>query len=154
MDNSIRDILRLKNQLCFPLYAASRQTIKLYTPYLDELGLTYTQYITMELLWERRTMTVKELGEELFLDSGTLTPLLKKLEAKGYITRARSCLDERHLIVSVTEEGDALSCEAQRIFFGKGPCEHLTVEESAMLHHLLYKLLGRPEAPTPDWARK
>ena len=152
MDNSIHDILSLKNQLCFPLYAAARQTIKLYTPYLDELGLTYTQYITMELLWERRTMTVKELGEELFLDSGTLTPLLKKLESKGYITRARSCLDERHLIVSLTEEGDALSQEAKRIFCGKGRCDRLTVEESAMLHCLLYKLLGRPEAPAPDWA--
>ena len=87
MDDRKYDALKLENQLCFPLYACSRETIKLYTPYLDQLGLTYTQYIAMLVLWERKSMTVKALGEELFLDSGTLPPLLKKLEAKGLVSR-------------------------------------------------------------------
>ena len=82
MKDSQFDCLKLENQLCFPLYAAAREMIKQYTPLLDQLGLTYTQYITMMVLWERKSVTVKRLGEELFLDSGTLTPLLKKLEAK------------------------------------------------------------------------
>ena len=103
MDESKNITLRLENHLCFPLYAASREVIKLYKPYLDELDLTYTQYIAMVLLWEHNLLTVKELGEYLFLDSGTLTPLLKKLEAKGYVTRSRSTKDERNLNVSITE---------------------------------------------------
>ena len=102
MDNSKYDTLRLENQLCFPLYAASREIIKNYKPFLDELDLTYTQYITLMLLWENKTMRVKEIGEMLYLDSGTLTPLLKKLECKGLITRARSIEDERNLNVTIT----------------------------------------------------
>ena len=81
------DMLRLKNQLCFPLYACSREIVKKYKPFLDELDLTYTQYITMMVMWERRQLSVKELGECLFLDSGTLTTLLKKLDQKGWVTR-------------------------------------------------------------------
>ena len=83
------DALKLKNQLCFPLYACSREVIKQYKPFLDEIDLTYTQYIAMLALWENKEMTVKELGDALYLDSGTLTPLLKKLENKGYVTRTR-----------------------------------------------------------------
>ena len=79
--------LKLENQLCFPLYACSREIVKKYKPYLDELDLTYTQYITMLVLWEQGQINVKELGECLYLDSGTLTPLLKKLEMKGWVTR-------------------------------------------------------------------
>ena len=107
MDDKKYDVLRIKNQLCFPLYACSRETIKRYKPYLDELDLTYTQYIAMMILWEHKSLTVKEIGQHLFLDSGTLTPLLKKLENKGLLTRARSAKDERSLIVTITPAGEA-----------------------------------------------
>ncbi|MBQ7103500.1 MAG: MarR family transcriptional regulator, partial [Anaerotignum sp.] len=106
MDNKNYDALKLRGQLCFPLYACAKETIRLYKPFLDELGLTYTQYITMMVLWEKKCLTVKELGKELYLDSGTLTPLLKKLEAKGYLIRERSKEDERNLFISLTEEGE------------------------------------------------
>ena len=109
------ECLKLSKQLCFPLYACSRETIKLYKPFLDELGLTYTQYITMMVLWEHKAMTVKALGQELFLDSGTLTPLLKKLEEKGLVTRRRSGLDERNLIVTITELGEEMKDRALHI---------------------------------------
>ena len=94
--------LMLKNQLCFPLYACSKEIIRRYKPFLDKVDLTYTQYITMMALWENESMNVRELGQCLFLDSGTLTPVLKKLEGKGYIERCRSKEDERNLIVTVT----------------------------------------------------
>ena len=119
------DVLKLNNQLCFPLYACARETIKLYKPYLDELDLTYTQYITMMVLWEKQSVTVKELGEALYLDSGTLTPLLKKMEAKGFLTRRRSEQDERSLIVRLTEEGEALKDRALSIPYQMMSCVHL-----------------------------
>ena len=144
--------LKLKNQLCFPLYAASREIIKMYKPYLDELDLTYTQYIAILLLWEHKSMTVKEIGEHLFLDSGTLTPLLKKLEAKGYITRARSTKDERNLNVSLTDEGRALQSKAKGIPLELGKYNPLSLEETVTLYRLLYKLLGREGSSQPDWA--
>ena len=97
--------LTLRNQLCFPLYACSRETIKLYKPFLSKLDLTYTQYVAMLVVWERQQLTSKELGQELYLDSGTLTPLLKKLESKGLISRKRSEEDERNLLITVTEQG-------------------------------------------------
>ena len=90
MEDKQYEAVKLENQLCFPLYACSRETIRLYKPYLDELELTYTQYISMMVLWEKKSVTVKELGRALYLDSGTLTPLLKKLENKGLLTRRRS----------------------------------------------------------------
>ncbi|MBR6003652.1 MAG: MarR family transcriptional regulator, partial [Lachnospiraceae bacterium] len=102
------DSLKLENQLCFPLYACAKEVVKKYKPFLDELDITYTQYIAMMVMWEHKTMNVKELGEYLFLDSGTLTPLLKTLEKKGFVTRTRSKEDERNLVVSVTEAGFAL----------------------------------------------
>jgi DNA-binding MarR family transcriptional regulator len=145
------DYMLLKNQFCFPLYAASRETIKLYKPFLDELDLTYTQYISMMLLWEHSTMTVKELGEYLYLDSGTLTPLLKKLEAKGLITRTRSTMDERNLNVTITEQGAALREKAEHIPVDIGSANPLSLEETVTLYHLLYKLLGIDGMPTPDW---
>lgn len=153
MDKERIDSLRLKNQLCFPLYAASREVIKLYKPFLDELDLTYTQYIAMLLLWEHKMMTVKELGESLFLDSGTLTPLLKKLEAKGVIHRARSTKDERNLNVSITEEGIRLQDKAIHIACKLENENPLTLEETLMLYRLLYKMLGHDEVELPDWAR-
>ena len=100
--------LKLDKQLCFPLYAAAKEVVRKYKPFLDELDLTYTQYITMMVLWENESMNVKELGSKLYLDSGTLTPLLKKLEAKGYITRCRCKEDERNLIIQITEKGEEL----------------------------------------------
>ena len=135
------DVLLLENQLCFPLYACARETIKLYKPYLDELDLTYTQYIAMLVLWEKKTVTVKELGNALFLDSGTLTPLLKKMEAKGLISRRRSADDERSLIVSLTEAGEALREKALEVPGKMMQCVNLSREESIELYTLLYKLL-------------
>ena len=115
MDATEFDALRLENQLCFPLYACAREVVKRYKPFLDEIDLTYTQYITMMVLWEQKSLTVKELGKSLFLDSGTLTPLLKKLEEKGFVTRRRSLEDERNLIVTITEQGEALKQRAIHI---------------------------------------
>jgi DNA-binding MarR family transcriptional regulator len=134
--------LLLKNQLCFPLYACARETIKLYKPVLDELDLTYTQYIAMLVLWERNSATVKELGTELFLDSGTLTPLLKKMEAKGFLTRRRSADDERSLVVSLTEKGRALRERAEDVPARMSACLRLEPEEARELYRLLYKMLG------------
>ncbi len=102
------DLLKLENQLCFPVYAASRKIIALYQPFLKELSLTYTQYITLLVLWEEKTATVKALGNTLYLDSGTLTPLLKKLEQMKLIVKTRDQSDERSVIVSLTQEGEAL----------------------------------------------
>ena len=135
--------LLLDHQLCFPLYACARETIKLYKPFLDELDLTYTQYITMMVLWERDAVSVKELGEALYLDSGTLTPLLKKMEAKGLLTRRRSSEDERSLIVSLTEEGRALREKAVDIPVKMSRCVALDPDEAMELYRLLYKLLRR-----------
>lgn len=143
------DPLQLKHQLCFPLYACSRETIKLYKPYLDELDLTYTQYITMLTLWEERALTVKELGERLYLDSGTLTPLLKKLEAKGLLNRKRSSTDERNLIVSITEAGEALREKAAHVPTQMVKYVNLTCEESRTLYNLLYKMLEQTKEE--DW---
>ena len=139
------DTLRLENQICFPLYACSREVIKQYKPYLDEIDLTYTQYITMMVLWDKKSLTVKELGKSLYLDSGTLTPLLKKLEHKGLITRKRSTIDERNLIVTITDEGEALRDKAALIPEKMMGCTCLTDEETKTLYELLYKALGKNE---------
>ena len=141
MENDF-DPLLLKYQLCFPLYACARETIKLYKPHLDELGLTYTQYIAMMVLWEKKAVTVKELGAELYLDSGTLTPLLKKMEAKGLLTRRRSTDDERSLIVSLTPEGEALRERALQVPKEMVKYLQLKPEEGRTLYDLLYKLLA------------
>ena len=133
--------LKLENQVCFPLYAAAREMIRRYKPSLDALDLTYTQYIAMMVLWEEGAVTVKALGAKLYLDSGTLTPLLKKLEAKGLVTRARSLEDERNLIVSLTPEGLALRERALCVPARMAQCTQLTPEEAATLYRLLYKLL-------------
>ncbi|MBQ5712516.1 MAG: MarR family transcriptional regulator [Oscillospiraceae bacterium] len=142
MDDQMYRMLLLENQLCFPLYACSREMIRLYKPYLDQLELTYTQYITMMVLWERGSATVKEVGKALYLDSGTLTPLLKKLEAKGLLTRKRSTEDERNLIVSITEKGLALRDKAVGIPGSMAGCVALDPEETGTLYRLLYKLLS------------
>ena len=143
MSDNPYDLLKLENQLCFPLYAAARATIRLYKPMLDKLDLTYTQYITMMVLWERQSLTAKELGDLLFLDSGTLTPLLKKMEAKGYLTRKRSSVDERSLVVTVTDAGMALREEALSVPVAMAECLTLPKEEAMTLYDILYKMLGR-----------
>ncbi|WP_347463467.1 MarR family transcriptional regulator [Clostridium sp. KNHs205] len=108
-------MLRLDNQLCFALYVCSKEIIKKYKPILEPLGLTYTGYITMLALWEEDGLTVKELGNKLYLDSGTLTPLLKKLEAQDYITRIRSSNDERNVVITLTDKGQNLKSQAIQV---------------------------------------
>ena len=139
------DMLKLENQLCFPLYAAAREVTKRYRPFLDDLNLTYTQYITMMVVWECSECSVKTLGEKLYLDSGTLTPVVKSLEQKGYVRRFRSTEDERVLLVSITQEGKALRDKAAAVPMQVGACIHLTQEDAMTLHRLLYKLLAEME---------
>ena len=135
------EMLKLENQLCFPLYAAARQVVSLYTPYLKELGLTYTQYIVFLVLWEGDGIPVGELGRRLYLDNGTLTPLLKKLESAGYLTRSRDKDDERVVTVTLTESGQALKEKAKDIPLKIGSCIKLKEEEAQGLYILLYQLL-------------
>ena len=139
------DVLKIENQLCFPLYACSREVIKQYTPFLDELGLTYTQYITMMVLWEQKEIQVKELGKKLFLDSGTMTPVLKKLEEKGFVSRRRSKEDERNLLVTLTDEGKSLKKKAAGVPAQMAQCLSLEPEETAELYRILYKILEQVE---------
>ena len=139
--NKDYDALKLENQLCFPLYACSKEIIRKYKPFLDEVDLTYTQYIAMMALWEKKTMTVKELGNCLYLDSGTLTPLLKKMEAKGLVTRKRSAEDERNLVVTLTRDGEKLKGKAASIPEKMAKCMPLEPSEAETLYRILYKLL-------------
>lgn len=135
------DNLKFSNQLCFSLYVCSKEIIRMYKPYLDNIDLTYTQYITMMVLWEESKVNVKTLGERLFLDSGTLTPLLKKLENKGYIKRNRDIKDERNLIISITSKGKKLKDKAIDIPKSIGNCIGLNDIEILELYKLLYKIL-------------
>lgn len=135
------DALKIENQLCFPLYAASRDVIKQYKTSLEKLELTYTQYIVMMVLWERQQITTKEMGKILHLDSGTLTPLLKKMESKGLVSRKRSEFDERNLTVTITEKGMQLRDEAVEIPGQIAKCNVLDEEETATLYKLLYKIM-------------
>ena len=141
MDELRSNPLRLENQLCFPLYACSRQVVKKYHPFLEELGLTYTQYIAMMVIWAEKRVSVKHLGERLYLDSGTLTPLLKSLEAKGLVRRHRSDEDERVLIAELTDAGAALRERAASVPGQIAGCIPLSPEEAAELYRLLYKIL-------------
>lgn len=133
--------LNLESQLCFPLYACSRAVIKQYTPLLEALDLTYTQYITMLVLWEEKALNVKSLGKALYLDSGTLTPLLKKLEKKGLIERSRSSEDERNLIVTLTEQGEQLHQKALQLDIDINEGFTLSDEEKGTLKTLLEHIL-------------
>ena len=135
------DFLKLENQLCFPLYACAKEVVRKYKPFLDEIDLTYTQYITMMVLWEHKEISVKELGECLYLDSGTLTPVLKKLEQKGYVSRARDAQDERVLNVTITEAGEELKEKAVEIPAKIGGCVCLPPEDAAKLYEILHKIL-------------
>ena len=136
------DSLKLENQICFPLYACAREVVKKYHPYLEEINLTYTQYIAMMVFWERGKCSSKELGEKLYLDSGTLTPVLKSLEKKGLVKRVRSTEDERLLLVEITAEGEALKEKAAEIPQKVAGCVKLETEEALALYKTLYKILG------------
>ena len=139
------EALKLENQLCFPLYAASREVVKLYHNMLTDLNLTYTQYLVTLVMWENGEISEKELGKKLFLDSGTLTPVLKSLEKKGYIVRSRSKADERVVNVTLTEEGEKLKEAAAGIPEQLNANIPLSDEDSKALYALLYKLLGALE---------
>ena len=141
-----REAMKLQNQLCFPLYAAARRVTGLYTPYLKPLGLTYTQYLVLLVLWERDGLTVGELCEKLMLDNGTLSPLLKKMEQAGYVTRARSRQDERVVVITLTEQGKALQEQAKDIPRQVGSCIRLSPEKAQTLYALLYELLENRES--------
>lgn len=135
------DALLLSNQLCFPLYAAARKVIRLYTPILDELGLTYTQYITMLALWEEDGLAVKELGNRLYLDSGTLTPLLKKLEKQKLVERRRDLADERNVSVFLTKNGKAMKKQALSVPLKVASCIRLELKDAIELQRLLRLVL-------------
>lgn len=135
------EALKLENQLCFPLYAASKEVVRRYKPFLDELNLTYTQYITLLVLWEQKSLSVKELGKFLFLDSGTLTPVLKALEKKGYVSRKKSKADERVLMVAVTDKGMKLRERAVDIPQKIGYCVDLEEEYAGQLFQILQRML-------------
>lgn len=135
------DPLLLENQLCFPLYACSREIVKKYKCYLDEIGITYTQYIAMMVLWEKRSINVKSLGEALHLDSGTLTPLLKKMEGQGLVARERSQEDERNVIITLTKQGEELREKAKDIPMKMGSCLKMAPEKAMALRDLLNEML-------------
>lgn len=120
--NTTSEKLLLDNQLCFPLYVCAREIISAYTPFLSQIDLTYTQYVTMMVMWEEKQVLTRHLRKRLFLDSGTLTPVLKKLAEKGLITKERSIEDARDLIVTITEKGEALQCEAAKVPDQVGMC--------------------------------
>ena len=140
--------MKLANQLCFPLYAAARNVTGLYTPWLKPLGLTYTQYIALLVLWEQDGLTVGEIGEKLMLDNGTLSPLLKKLEQAGIVQRQRSRADERVVVVTLTEEGRALRDKAKDVPAKVAGCIDLPPEKAQALYALLYELLDNQKNQT------
>ncbi|MBQ1832385.1 MAG: MarR family transcriptional regulator [Treponema sp.] len=133
----------LDKEICFPMYACTKEIIKLYTPYLDKIGLTYTQYITMMVLWEKKQARVKDLGEILYLNSATLTPVLKKLESKGLITRNRMKSDERNVLVQVTPDGENLERKAASISRSVMKKLDLEENESKVLYILSRKILEK-----------
>lgn len=137
--------LQLDSQLCFPLYACARKVIGAYTPLLKPLGLTYTQYIVMLELWEKEKVKVGELGHRLYLDCGTLTPMLKKMEESGWLTRCRCKVDERVVYVALTDKGRALREQVKDIPGQVGSCITLPQEEAFELYRLLHKLLDSIE---------
>jgi DNA-binding MarR family transcriptional regulator len=136
-------MLKLENQLCFPFYAVSRQLTKVYQPYLQALGLTYPQYLVFLLLWEHEQLTVKELGDRLLLDSGTLTPLLKRMEQRQWLSRRRDPRDERSVIISLLPTGRALEAQARDIPVQLLAKTGLSLDELAALRTQLTQLLAR-----------
>ena len=143
MEYDYHEAMKLENQLCFPLYAAARKITGLYAPHLKPLDLTYTQYIVLLVLWEHREITVGELCRRLYLDSGTITPLLKKMEEEGLLVRSRSRQDERVVTVTVTEKGWALRERVKDVPLQVGGCLNLPREEALALFRLLHRLLDQ-----------
>ena len=141
MEFDHREVMKLDNQICFPLYAAARYVTGLYTPWLKPLGLTYTQYITFLVLWEKDGISVSEIGSRLMLDNGTLSPMLKKMEQAGYIERNRSKDDDRVVIITLTKKGRDLQDQAKEIPLKVGSCIELPLEKAKELHDLLHELL-------------
>ena len=135
--------LKLENQICFPLYACAKEIVRKYRPFLEAIDLTYTQYIVMMVLWEERQVSCKGLGERLMLDSGTLTPLIKRLKAKGFVTTDRLPQDERIVMVTITEEGMKLREQAKSIPMQMAQCVSLDPDEAMELYRLLYKVLDQ-----------
>ena len=133
--------LKLENQLCFPLYACAKEIVRRYTPLLEPLGLTYTQYIAMMVIWEHKSISIRDMGKLLFLDSGTLTPMLKKMEKAGWIQRKRSEIDERMVIITITDRGEALHDMAAEIPAKMTGCVTLENDEALQLYSLLHKLM-------------
>ena len=141
MEYDYREAMKLERQLCFPLYAAARTVTALYTPFLKPLGLTYTQYILFLVLWEQDGLTVGEICRRLMLDSGTLSPLLKKLRQQGYLEKRQRSDDERSVLITLTEKGRALQEQAKDIPLRVGQCIRIAPEKAAQLYQLLYELL-------------
>ncbi len=139
------DSLKLENQVCFPLYACAKELVNQYNPYLKKLGLTYTQYIVMMVMWEFESVSSRELADKLHLDYGTLTPVLKKLESTGYLTRNRDPKDERLLILKITDKGTKIKDEALNIPPCIASCVGLNEEEFKLLYILTYKALSNME---------
>lgn len=137
----MNEMLKLENQLCFPLYACAKEIVKRYTPLLEPLGLTYTQYIAMMVMWEHKSLSVKDMGKLLLLDSGTLTPMLKKMEKAGWISRRRSVSDERVVLITITEKGEELQDKAAQIPAKMTQCVTLENREAVQLYTLLHKLM-------------
>ena len=137
------DALKLENQICFPLYACAKGVVAKYKPFLDEIGLTYTQYIAMMVLWERKSVNVKTLGESLYLDSGTLTPLLKKLEEKQFVSRERSSEDERSIVVTVTPVGERLRKRAEKIPEQIAKCIDIPADDAMKLYKILHRVMAK-----------
>lgn len=143
MNDENLEQLKLSNQLCFPLYVCSKEVVRMYKPFLDKVDLTYTQYIAMMAFWEQNQTNVKELGKKLFLDSGTLTPVLKTLEAKGFITRERSKEDERNLFLNITAKGLELREKCSQIPSQVGGCINFDRAKAAQLKALLDEFLSK-----------
>ena len=146
MEYDYREAMKLDNQLCFPLYAAARAVTSLYTPYLKPLGLTYTQYILFLVLWEKDGLTVGDICKRLMLDSGTLSPVLKKLRVQGYIDKQQSPADERSFLITLTDKGRALQEQARSIPLQVGSCVRMAPEKAKQLYALLYELLDNQSA--------
>ncbi len=136
------EALKLENQFCFPLYACARKVMNQYTPYLKPLGITYTQYLVFMVLWEKDGISAGELCQKLYLDSGTVTPLLKKMEAAGFLYRTRSSEDERVVIIHLTQKGIELKEQAKEIPMKMKECMPLSVEEAKSVYEILYKILN------------
>ena len=136
------ECLELENQLCFPLYVCSKEIIRRYRPFLEELDLTYPQYITMLALWEYGEMSVKQLGSKVYLDSGTLTPLLNKLEDKGYVSRRRGEEDWKLVMISLTDDGITLRERAKKVPESLGACIPLDQKDASELYRILRKLMA------------